>query len=215
MGLISDIKKLTFDGEENKIVELVQKALDEGLTAEDILNKALIEGLRECGKSFEKGDKFIPEMLLSAEAMKASMDILKPHLLGGVGEGKSGKALLATVEGDVHDIGIDLVGTMLETADFSIIFLGGNVPTEEIIAAVKEEKPHLVGLSALLTTTMDVMPEVLEQLEKNGLRDSVKVMVGGAPVTQDFCDEIGADGWAHDATSAVPLAKKLRAQLPD
>ncbi len=214
MGILSDIKNAVFDGEENKIVELVRQALDEGQAANEILDKGLVEGLRATGDAFEKGEKFIPEMLLSSESMKRAMVILKPLLVEGAGGG-FGKAVLATVEGDVHDIGLELVGTMFETAGFEIRNMGPDVPTEDIVEAVKEDKPHIVGLSALLSNTMDVMPDVLEALEKNGLRDSVKVMVGGAPVKQDFADEIGADGWAYDAASAVPKAKALRSQLPD
>jgi len=214
MGILGDIKNAIFDGEENKIVELVKKALDEGQTASEIQDKGLVEGLRATGDAFERGEKFIPEMLLSSEAMKRAMVILKPLLVEGAGGG-FGKAVLATVEGDVHDIGLELVGTMLETAGFEVRNMGPDVPTEDIVEAVKEDKPHIVGLSALLSNTMDIMPDVIEALADAGLRDSVKVMVGGAPVKQDFADEIGADGWAYDAASAVPKAKELRAQLPD
>jgi len=214
MGILGDIKNAIFDGEENKIVELVKKALDEGQTASEIQDKGLVEGLRATGDAFERGEKFIPEMLLSSEAMKRAMVILKPLLVEGAGGG-FGKAVLATVEGDVHDIGLELVGTMLETAGFEVRNMGADVPTEDIVEAVKEDKPHIVGLSALLSNTMDIMPDVIEALAVAGLRDSVKVMVGGAPVKQDFADEIGADGWAYDAASAVPKAKELRAQLSD
>ncbi|MDH3393580.1 MAG: corrinoid protein [Desulfobacteraceae bacterium] len=215
MGILGDIKNAIFDGEENKIVELVKQALDEGQTASEILDKGLVEGIRATGDAFEKGEKFIPEMLLSSESMKRAMVILKPLLVEEGAGGGFGKAVLATVEGDVHDIGIELVGTMLETAGFEVRNMGPDVPTEDIVEAVKEDKPHIVGLSALLSNTMDVMPDVIEALADAGLRDSVKVMVGGAPVKQDFADEIGADGWAYDAASAVPKAKALRSQLPD
>ena len=214
MGILGDIKNAIFDGEENKIVELVRQALDEGQTASEIQDKGLVEGLRATGDAFERGEKFIPEMLLSSETMKRAMVILKPLLVEGAGGG-FGKAVLATVEGDVHDIGLELVGTMFETAGFEVRNMGPDVPTEDIVEAVKEDKPHIVGLSALLSNTMDVMPDVIETLADAGLRDSVKVMVGGAPVKQDFADEIGADGWAYDAASAVPKAKALRRQLPD
>ena len=214
MSILEEIKKNVFDGEENKTVELVKKALDEGQTPKDVMDAGLVAGLRECGKSFEKGEKFIPEMLMSSEAMKKAMVILKPLLLEGAGGGGFGKAVLATVEGDVHDIGLELVATMFETAGFEVRNMGPDVPTEDIVKAVKEDKPQIVGLSALLSNTMDVMPDVITALQKAGLRDSVKVMVGGAPVKQDFADEIGADGWAYDAASAVPKAKELRSQLP-
>jgi 5-methyltetrahydrofolate--homocysteine methyltransferase len=214
MSILEEIKKNIFDGEENKTVELVKKALDEGQAPKDILDAGLVAGLRECGKGFEKGEKFIPEMLMSSEAMKKAMVILKPLLLGGAGGESFGKAVLATVEGDVHDIGLELVATMFETAGFEVRNMGPDVPTADIVKAVKEHKPQIVGLSALLSNTMDVMPDVIAALKKAGLRDSVKVMVGGAPVKQDFADEIGADGWAYDAASAVPKAKELRSRLP-
>ena len=214
MGILGDIKDAVFNGEENKVVELVKHALDEGQTASEILDKGLVEGLRATGDAFERGEKFIPEMLLSSESMKRAMVILKPLLVEGSGGG-FGRAVLATVEGDVHDIGLELVGTMIETAGFVVRNMGPDVPAEDIVKAVKEDKPHIVGLSALLSNTMDVMPDVIEALADAGLRDSVKVMVGGAPVKQDFADEIGADGWAYDAASAVPKAKALRSQLPD
>jgi len=214
MSIFEEIKNAVFDGEENKSVELVKQALDGGQSAADILDKGLVEGLRATGDAFEKGEKFIPEMLLASESMKKAMIILKPLLLEGSGGG-FGRAVMATVEGDVHDIGLELVATMFETAGFEVRNMGPDVPTEDIVEAVKEDKPHIVGLSALLSNTMDVMPDVLDALKDAELRDSVKVMVGGAPVKQDFADEIGADGWAYDAASAVPKAKELRGQLPD
>jgi len=215
MSILEEIRKKVYEGDENTTVELVKKALDEGKAAGDILDQGLVAGLRDCGDGFEKGEKFIPEMLMSSESMKKAMEVLKPLLLEGTGDGVYGKAVLATVEGDVHDIGLELVATMLETAGFQVRNMGPDVPTEDIIEAVKEDKPQIVGLSALLSNTMDVMPDVIEALTDAGLRDSVKVMIGGAPVKQDFADEIGADGWSYDAASAVPKAKELRSQLPD
>ena len=216
MSIIEQVRKNVYDGDENNTVELVKKALDEGKTAKEILDDGLVAGLRDCGDGFEKGEKFIPEMLMSSESMKKAMEVLKPLLLEGSGGGGSfGRAVLATVEGDVHDIGLELVATMLETAGFEVRNMGPDVPTEDIIAAVKKDNPHILGLSALLSNTMDVMPDVIEALKNAKLRDSVKVMIGGAPVKQDFADEIGADGWAYDAASAVPKAKELRSQLPD
>jgi corrinoid protein of di/trimethylamine methyltransferase len=212
MTYLEDITKAVFDGDEAKTAELVQKAIDEGKDAQEILDKGLVQGLRECGAGFEKGEKFIPEMLMSAECMKVAMAIIKPLLVADVAAADAGgHAILATVEGDVHDIGLELVATMLETAGITVKNMGPDVPTTDIIAAVKAEKPDILGLSALLSNTMDVMPEILGILEKEGIRDSVKVMIGGAPVKQDFCDEIGADGWAYDASSAVPKAKELLA----
>ena len=215
MSIIEAIRKNVYDGDENNTIELVKKALDEGKTAKEILDEGLVAGLRDCGDGFERGEKFIPEMLMSSESMKKAMEVLKPLLLEGAGGASTGRAVLATVEGDVHDIGLELVATMFETAGFEVRNMGPDVPTEDIVDAVKADNPHIVGLSALLSNTMDVMPDVIEALEKAGLRDSIKIMVGGAPVKQDFADEIGADGWAYDAASAVPKAKELRAQLPE
>jgi 5-methyltetrahydrofolate--homocysteine methyltransferase len=206
--ILQEITKAVFDGEEPKTIELVKKALAEGLGAQEIVDKGLVKGLHECGAGYEAGEKFIPEMLMSAEAMKAAMAILKPHLAAGE-KATGGKIVLATVEGDVHDIGLELVATMLGSAGFDINFMGPDVETSRIIAAVKEDKPQLLGLSALLTNTMDVMPVILKKLEQEGLRNSVKVIIGGAPVSQDFADLIGADGYAYDAAAAVPVAKKL------
>jgi 5-methyltetrahydrofolate--homocysteine methyltransferase len=206
--ILQEITKAVYDGEEQTTVELVKKALAEGLNAQDIVDKGLVKGLHECGAGYEAGEKFIPEMLMAAEAMKASMAILKPHLV--VGEVASGgKVVLATVEGDVHDIGLELVATMLGSAGFEVNFMGPDVETSRIINAVKQDKPQLLGLSALLTNTMDVMPVIIKQLEKEGLRNSLKVIIGGAPVSQDFATLIGADGFAYDAAAAVPVAKKL------
>ncbi len=212
MSLLDDIQKSVYDGKTAPTLELVKKALEQGVDPQQILNKALIQGIRDCGAGYEKGVKFIPEMLLSAKAMKQSIEFLKPHLAAG-GAVETGKVVMATVEGDVHDIGLELVTVMLESAGFKARYMGPDVATPDIIAAVQEFKPHLLGLSALLTNTMDIMPKVLKVLEEKGLRSSVKVMVGGAPVKQDFCDEIGADGYAYDAAAAVPMAVKLRESL--
>ena len=212
MDILQEISKAVFDGDESKALELVKKALAEGVSPQDIVDKGLVKGLHECGAGYEAGEKFIPEMLMSAEAMKVSMAVLKPHLAAGE-TAAGGKVVLATVEGDVHDIGLELVATMLGSAGFEVDFMGPDVETARIIAEVKKVKPHLLGLSALLTNTMDIMPVILEKLEKEGLRNSLKVIIGGAPVSQDFADRIGADGYAYDAAAAVPVAKRLVSQL--
>ncbi len=208
MEILQEITKAVYDGEEQKTVELVKQALAEGIGAQDIVDKGLVKGLHECGAGYEAGEKFIPEMLMAAEAMKASMAILKPHLAAGE-KAAGGKVVLATVEGDVHDIGLELVATMLGSAGFEVNFMGPDVETSRIIAAVKQDKPQLLGLSALLTNTMDIMPVIIKKLEQEGLRNSLKVIIGGAPVSQDYADRIGADGFAYDAAAAVPVAKKL------
>ncbi|MGO9174960.1 MAG: cobalamin-dependent protein [Desulfobaccales bacterium] len=212
MDILAEIAKAVYEGEEPKTIELVKKAMAEGVAAQDIVDRGLVKGLHECGAGYEAGEKFIPEMLMAAEAMKASMAVLKPHLV--VGDAKlGGRVVLATVEGDVHDIGLELVATMLGSAGLEVNFMGPDVETSRIIAAVKQDKPQLLGLSALLTNTMDVMPVIIKKLEQEGLRNSLKVIIGGAPVSQDFADRIGADGYAYDAAAAVPVAKKLVSQM--
>ncbi|MGP8050252.1 MAG: B12-binding domain-containing protein [Desulfobaccales bacterium] len=212
MDILAEIAKAVYEGEEPKTIELVKKAMAEGVAAQDIVDRGLVKGLHECGAGYEAGEKFIPEMLMAAEAMKASMAVLKPHLV--VGDAKlGGRVVLATVEGDVHDIGLELVATMLGSAGLEVNFMGPDVETSRIIAAVKQDKPQLLGLSALLTNTMDTMPVIIKKLEEEGLRNSLKVIIGGAPVSQDFADLIGADGYAYDAAAAVPVAKKLVSQM--
>ncbi len=210
--ILEEITKAVYDGDELKTIELVKKALADEVGPQEIVDKGLVKGLHQCGAGYEAGEKFIPEMLLAAEAMKSSMAILKPYLTSGKSTA-SGKVVLATVEGDVHDIGLELVATMLSSAGFDVNFMGPDVETSRIIEAVKHDKPQLLGLSALLTNTMDVMPVVIKKLEEEGLRNSLKVIIGGAAVSQDFADLIGADGFAYDAAAAVPVAKKLVGQL--
>ncbi len=208
MSLLAQIQKAVFEGDEQLTVDLVKQALAAGEKAQTIVDQGLVKGLHDCGAGYEAGEKFIPEMLMAAEAMKASMSLLKPHL-AAADSVAGGKIVLATVEGDVHDIGLELVSTMLGSAGFEVNFMGPDVPTPAIIEAVKKDKPQILGLSALLTNTMDVMPEIMQKLEAEGLRSSVKILIGGAPVSQDFADRIGAEGYAYDAAAAVPVAKRL------
>ena len=208
MALYEDLKVAVIDMEVERAVELTKKALDEGKKAEDIMNSSLVLAMDIVGEQYDKGEKYVPEMLLSAKAMKAAMGLLRPLLVESGVEMK-GKIAIGTVEGDLHDIGQNLVSMMLEGAGFEVINLGAETPADTFIESVKENKPDIVGMSALLTTTMLHMPEVINALKEAGLRDQVKVMIGGAPVTQEYADEIGADGYAPDAASAVKLAKKL------
>ena len=194
--------------DEKKLTELVQEALDQGVSAKEILNESLIPGMDIVGEKMESGDMFIPEVLKSAKAMSAAVEILKP-LLGDEGICTAGKVVVGTVKGDLHDIGKNLVAMMLESAGFEVYDLGIDVPPEKFIAAVKEKEADLLGLSALLTTTMPMMKQTIDAIVESGLRDSVKVIVGGAPVNQDFAEKIGANGYAPDAGSAVRLAKAL------
>lgn len=207
--MLEEIRKMVYSGDEEGALSLVQKALDEGYDPHLIMDDGLVKGIQDCGAAYECQQMWIPELMLATEALKRCLEILKPRMTGDM-EGRSlGKVVLATVQGDVHDIGVELVGVMLESAGFNVRFMGGNVPTTDIIEAVKQDKPDLVGLSTLLSNTMHVMPEILKILEAEGIRDSLKVLVGGAPIRQEYCDEIGANGYAPDAVQAVPLAKKL------
>ncbi|MFQ6117159.1 MAG: corrinoid protein [Candidatus Bipolaricaulia bacterium] len=212
MGVLEDLKQSVIEMEVEKVAELTQKALDEGLGAEEILNKALVPAMDVVGEQYERGERYVPEMLLSAHAMKGAMEKLRP-LLAKTGVEPKGRVVIGTVEGDLHDIGQNLVSMMLEGAGFEVYNLGAEVPAERFVGGAKEHSANLVGMSALLTTTMIHMPEVIEALKENGLRDRVKVMIGGAPVTQEYADEIGADGYAPDAAVAVKLAERLMAEL--
>ena len=191
-----------------KADELTRKLVDEGAKPQEIINKGLISGMNVVGDRFKKGEMYVPEVMMAAKAMHAGMNIVKP-MLTEEESSATGRVVLGTVAGDLHDIGKNLVGMMMESGGMEVIDIGIDVPPEKFAEAVKENKPHVVGMSALLTTTMLAMKDTIEVLKEEGLRDSVKIMVGGAPVTQDFADEIGADGWAPDAASAKELAQKL------
>jgi 5-methyltetrahydrofolate--homocysteine methyltransferase len=195
-------------GQSDMTPGLVQKALDEGLVPKDILDNGLVLGMNEVGVRFKAGDMFVPEVLMSAEAMQAGMIVLRPHLLA-TGAKLIGKIVLGTVKGDLHDIGKNLVGMMCEGAGFEVIDLGFNKAPEEFVEAVKKHQPQIVGLSALLTTTMRAMGHTIKALEEAGLRDKVKIMVGGAPVDAAFAKTICADGYGSNAPAGADLAKKL------
>jgi len=197
-----------YSGEDKEVAALVQQALDEGMAPDEILQGGLIAGMDEVGKDFKAGDLFVPEVLIAARAMHAGMDILRPLLAEG-DVPTAGRYVIGTVKGDLHDIGKNLVKMMLEGAGFQTVDLGTDVSAEDFIAAVREHQPKLMGMSALLTTTMVQMKAIIEALEEAGLRDSVKVMVGGAPVTSAFAEEIGADAYAPDAATAVDVARSL------
>lgn len=190
------------------VTELVSRALDEGLGAEEILLKAITSGMAKVGDRYEEGIYFLPDMLTAAETVDAAMEILEPHLVEAGVEPK-GKVALATVKGDLHDIGKNIVGLMLKGNGFEVVDLGNDVATDEITRCVKEDGVNILGLSALLTTTMQNMGETISALEEQGLRGGVKIMVGGAPISGDFAEEIGADGYGKDAFAAVRLADSL------
>ncbi len=186
----------------------VTYALDEGVEAGKILNESLIAAMDEVGKRFENGEYYVPEMLIAARAMQAGLGLLKPHLVEA-GIESAGKVVIGTVKGDLHDIGKNLVAMMLEGAGFEIIDLGTDVSPDQFRAAVQEHNPQIMGVSALLTTTMQSMKSTIEVLEEAGVRDTVKIIIGGAPVTDEFAKEISADGYAPDASRAVAVAKSL------
>ncbi len=199
-----------YKGDAAAVAELTQTALDEGVKAGRVLGEGLVGGMDRVGTDFRSGVLFVPEVLIAARAMRAGLDILRP-MLAESDVPMAGKAVLGTAKGDLHDIGKNLVSMMLQGGGFEVVDLGADVPSEKFVEAVKTEKADLLGISALLTTTMVDMKTTLEALKQAGLRDSVKVMVGGAPLTQAFADEIGADGYAPDAPSAVELARSLLA----
>ena len=205
---LEPVQKAVLNGDDEGIDRLVGDLLDQGVTADRILHQGLLAAMEVIGQRFKTGQVFIPEVLLSARAMNRATEILEPHLAVGERRG-TGRLLIGTVKGDLHDIGKNLVAAMLKGVGFEIRDLGINIPAEEFVKAVKEFQPDLLGLSALLTTTMPQMIAVLDSLTEAGLRDKVKVMIGGAPVNQKFAADIGADGYAADAGQAVSLAKEL------
>ncbi len=195
-------------GKEDEVKSLTQEALDKGASARDILDKGLLAGMDVVGQRFKAGDMFIPEVLLCARCMHGAMDILKPLLSEGDAAGV-GTYLIGTVEGDLHDIGKNLVSMMLQGAGFQVIDLGTNITAQQFVDAVKEHQPHILGMSALLTTTMPRMEETIQALKEAGVRDGLKIMAGGAPVTQDFVEKIGGDAYGANAASATEKAKEL------
>ena len=187
---------------------LTQEALAEGIEPMALINESMIPAMDEVGRLFEAEEYFVPELLLSARAMKAAMELLRP-LLAATGARPAGKVVIGTVRGDLHDIGKNLVAVLLEGGGFEVIDLGADVPPQKFIEAIQQSDANIVGLSALLTVTMPMMKTIIDALAEAGLRDKVKVMVGGAPVTQQFADRIGADGYGESAIAAVTLARRF------
>jgi 5-methyltetrahydrofolate--homocysteine methyltransferase len=208
MSILDDLRQSVIDGEMNVTQELVQKTLAEKMPPEQILKDGLISAMAEVGRKFECDEFFVPEMLISARAMKSGLVLLRPHLIAANVQAV-GKVVIGTVQGDLHDIGKNLVSMMLEGAGFEVVDLGADVSPEKFVAAVKEHRPNIIACSALLTTTMPRMNNIIFSLKDAGLRDRVKVMIGGAPVTDQYATDIGADGYAPDAASAASLAKVL------
>ena len=208
MSKLQDVENAVVSGKSKLVAGLVQEALDEGCSAPDILN-GMINAMGIVGERFKKNEIFVPEMLVAARAMKKGVDVLKPHLASG-SAGVCGKAIIGTVAGDLHDIGKNLVAMMIESAGFEVIDLGVDVPVEKFIETVKANPDvKIVGCSALLTTTMHALKSTVEALNSEDFRSHIKVMVGGAPITQEFADEIGADAYTPDAASAAQKAKEL------
>lgn len=208
--LIKEIFTNVMDGQSEAVKTKVQAALDAGIAASDILNDGMIAAMAEVGRLFEEGEYFVPEMLIAARAMQAGLALLKPHLVDS-GVKAVGKVVIGTVKGDLHDIGKNLVAMMLEGSGFDVVDLGTDVSPEKFVAAAREANAEIVAMSALLTTTMPGMKATIEALNASGLRGQVKVLIGGAPVTQDYANLIGADGYSSDASRAVATAKALLA----
>ena len=195
-------------GKGDKAADATKRALDEGVAPQDIINGQMIRAMSEVGQRFQDGKAFVPQLLMAGRAMKAALEILKP-LLAGQASTTLGRIVIGTVKGDLHDIGKNLVASMLEGCGFEVKNIGIDVPSEKFVEAVKDYNADILCMSALLTTTMTYMKDVIQALEDAGIRQNVKVMVGGAPVTQNFADEIGADGYSDNANSAVAVAKEL------
>ena len=208
MSMLEHLRQSVIDGEMNVTQELVQKTLAGKIPPEQILKDSLISAMEEVGRRFECNEFFVPEMLISARAMKSGLALLRPHLIAANVQA-IGKVVIGTVQGDLHDIGKNLVSMMLEGVGFEVVDLGADVSPDKYVAAVKEHQPDIVACSALLTTTMLRMKDVILLLKEEGFRDQVKVMIGGAPVTDQYATDIGADGYALDAASAASLAREL------
>lgn len=204
--MFEELQKLVIEGNEEDCMQLTKKYLDEGSNPADIIKEGLLSGMNEVGKRFKAYEMYLPEVIMSANAMKKSMEIVKP-LIAETDLPSMGKVIIATIQGDLHDIGKNLVLMMLEGAGFEVIDLGIDVPVDKILDTIEKDDVKLVGISALLTTTMMALEPAVQRIHEN--KSDVKVMIGGAPLTQDFADKIGADGFAPDALRAIELSKKL------
>jgi corrinoid protein of di/trimethylamine methyltransferase len=207
--MFSKLAQAVIDGEPEDAAALARQALDQGLDPLACINEGLTPGINRVGELFASGEYYLPDLIIGGEAMKAALAILEPAMVDDQGREVLGRVVLGTVEGDLHEIGKTLVGTMLAASGFQVTDIGVDRPAADFVAAVKETNATLVGASALLTTTMSEQQKIIEALREAGLRDRVKVMVGGAPVTQSWAEKIGADGHAEDAIGAVAVAKKL------
>lgn len=206
--LLEELARRLYDGDAEGVVELTGQCLERGLEAVTILNTGLMSGMDEVGKDFQAGELFIPEIIVAARAMHAGIDLLRPLLSSEDAEAR-GSIVLGTVKGDLHDIGKKLVGIMMQGAGFRVIDLGHDVAPERFVQTVQEQRPELLGMSALLSTTVPMMRATIAAVQAAGIRDQVRILAGGAPLTQALADEIGADGFAADAVGAVQEARRL------
>lgn len=211
MTVVNDIRQATMSGQGEAVQDLVRQALDSGVSLDEIIGSGFIAAMGEVGEKFSQGDIFVPEMLVAARAMKMGLAVLEPVILTSKRE-FLGKIIIGTVQGDLHDIGKNLVAMMLQGSGYEIIDLGIDVKPEAFVAAIREHKPDAVGLAALLTTTMRYMKETVAAIDQAGLRSQVKIMVGGAPVTAAFAEQIGADRYVRDAGLAIGIARELLAK---
>jgi corrinoid protein of di/trimethylamine methyltransferase len=207
--LFGNLSRAVIEGEEEEAEALVKQALEQGVDPLACINEGLMKGIEEVGELFSNGTYFLPELIQGASAMKAALEILEPKLAGKEQRAVVGKVVLGTVAGDQHEIGKTLVGTMLTANGFRVIDIGVDMKADDFVAAIEESGANLVGASALLTTTLLELKRLIDSITEAGLREKVKVMIGGAPVTQDFANDIGADGYADDAITAVEVARKL------
>ena len=209
MAKLSDLHNAIVKGNLELAVSTTQEALQENIDPQTLISDYLIKGMEETGTQFEAGKAYVPNLLMSARAMKGALELLKPYMENDKNTISLGKVVIGKVKGDLHDIGKNLVSSMLEGCGFEVINLGGDVSDEKFVEAAKEHKANIVCMSALLTTTMVYMKEVIKAFEKAGIRNDVKIMIGGAPLSEKFAEEIGADGYSDNANAAVTLARKL------
>lgn len=208
-GALNSLRQAIVDGNHKQAVVYTNQLIEDGTAPREILNEGLVAGMSKVGDLFKQGEYFVPEMLIAARAMKSSLEVLRPKLVAS-GIEPVGTIVLGTVRGDLHDIGKNLAGMFLEGAGFKVVDLGVDVSAEQFVAAVKEHNAQLLGMSALLTTTMTYTAEVIRALDEAGLRDKVKVIVGGAPITEEWAKQIGADAFALDAASGADRCKELQ-----
>lgn len=210
MAILEDIQNCVLDGELDEIKDLVQKAVDEGIDPAAIINDGLIGGMNIVAPLFKSREMFVPEVMESADTMNEGMQVVKP-LITDADMPTKGKVIIGTVNGDLHDIGKNLVVLMMESRGYTVIDMGVDVKEEQFVEAIKEHKPDIVGMSSLLTTTMMKIDDTIKMINESGLRDQVKIIIGGAPISQEFADDIGADGYSEDASTAVELCDRMMA----